>query len=113
MKATFNLDQTEPSPQLTTNTLTFHNDGQVKQSTATNQLKEKTIIKRVSSATIPPNTKKPALPKVRKISLITIAFITISLFTKFDECFFLHHTSDASYFHLECFLISSTSILSA
>jgi len=74
MKTTFHIDQTEASPQLTTNTLTFDN-GQVKQSTATNQLKEKTIIKRVSSATItPPNTKKPPLQKVRKISLIKFNF---------------------------------------
>ncbi len=66
MKATFNVDQTEPSSQFTTNTLTFDNDGQVKQSIATKQLQEKTIIKRVSSASVPANIKKPPLPKVRK-----------------------------------------------
>ena len=67
MKATFNVDQTEPSPQLTTNTLTFDNDGQVKQCVATKQLKEKTIAKRTSSASVPANIKKPPLPIVKKI----------------------------------------------
>jgi hypothetical protein len=61
MKATFNTEQPH---QLTTNTLTFDN-GQVRQTSATNQLKEKTIITRESSATVQPTTKKPPIPKVR------------------------------------------------
>ena len=64
MKATFNTNPTESSPQITTNTLTFDN-GQVKQSSATNQLKEKSTIRRPSSATIMQNNKKPPVPKVR------------------------------------------------
>ena len=93
MKATFNVEQTEPSPQLATNTLTFDNDGQVKQSTATNQLKEKTISKRIASATPPPNTKKPPVLKVReRVRLIKSVLMPISLLTKFAEYFFLRQS---------------------
>jgi hypothetical protein len=60
MKAVFNTEQTH---QITTNTLTFDN-GQVQQTLATNQLKEKIISKRVPSATVPENNKKPPIPKV-------------------------------------------------
>jgi hypothetical protein len=63
MKATFNTEQFEPSRQVTTNTLTFDN-GQVKQTLATNQLKEKTTVPRISSATVKLNDKKPPVPKV-------------------------------------------------
>jgi hypothetical protein len=64
MKATFNTDQPEQSRQITTNTLTF-NDGQVKQTSATNQLKEKMTMRQISSATVLQNNKKPPIPKVR------------------------------------------------
>jgi hypothetical protein len=68
MKATFNMDQTDQLHQMTTNTLTF-DDGQVKQTSATNQLKEKMTIKRASSAIVPRNNKKPPIPKVRLLFL--------------------------------------------
>ncbi|CAF2646325.1 unnamed protein product [Rotaria sp. Silwood2] len=60
MKATFD---TEQSHQITTNTFTFDN-GQVRQTSAMNQLKEKTTVTRVSSATVRPNNNmKPSIPK--------------------------------------------------
>ena len=65
MKATFNTNPTESSPQITTNTLTFDN-GQVIQSSATNQLKEKTTTttQRISSASTSQNNRKPSVSKV-------------------------------------------------
>jgi hypothetical protein len=63
MKATFNPEQSEAPRQITTNTLTFDN-GQVKQILTTNQLKEKTTVPRVTSATIKLNEKKPPISKV-------------------------------------------------
>ncbi|CAF3899287.1 unnamed protein product, partial [Rotaria sp. Silwood1] len=60
MKATFD---TEQSHQITTNTFTFDN-GQVRQTSAMNQLKEKTIVTHVSSANIQHNNMKPPIPKV-------------------------------------------------
>ncbi|CAF4787279.1 unnamed protein product [Rotaria sp. Silwood1] len=59
MKATFD---TEQSHQITTNTFTFDN-GQVRQTSAMNQLKEKTIVTHVSSANIQHNNMKPPIPK--------------------------------------------------
>jgi hypothetical protein len=64
MKVTFNIEPTEQSHQITTNTLTFNN-GQVKQTTATNHIKEKSPITRVPSATAPKTNKKSPMPKVR------------------------------------------------
>ncbi len=64
MKSTFNIDQSEQSHQITTNTLTL-DDGQVKQISVTNQLKEKMTMRRISSATVPQNHKKPPISKVR------------------------------------------------
>jgi hypothetical protein len=61
MKATFN---TEEPHQITTNTLTFDN-GEVRQTSATNQLKEKTIVTRVPSANVQQHNTKPPVPKVR------------------------------------------------
>ncbi|CAF1369907.1 unnamed protein product [Rotaria sordida] len=59
MKATFDIEQ---SHQMTTNTFTFDN-GQVSQTSATNQLKEKSTVTRVSSATIQHNNKTPPISK--------------------------------------------------
>lgn len=64
MKATFDIDQPDPSHQITTNTLTF-DKGEVKQTCATNQLKEKIPTRRISSASVPPTNPKPPVPKVR------------------------------------------------
>lgn len=66
MKTTFNLEQSDPSHQITTNTLTF-DDGQVKQTSATNELKEKIPIRRISSATVTSTPKRASLPKVKYI----------------------------------------------
>ena len=68
MKATFNIEPAEQVRQITTNTLTFDN-GQVCQTSATNQLKEKTTVIRVASATVQQNIKKPPIPKVRVVDL--------------------------------------------
>jgi len=71
MKATFNTDHAEQPHQITMNTLTFDN-GQVIQTSATNQLKEKITTRRTSSAILPQTNKKPPIipkkPKTTKNS---------------------------------------------
>ena len=61
MKATFGTEQCH---RITTNTLTFDN-GQVNQASATSQLKEKTTLRRASSAAMQQDNKKPPVPKVK------------------------------------------------
>ncbi len=78
MKVTFNTEQTEQSPQITTNTLTFDN-GQIKQKTATNHIKEKSPTTRVPSATVPKNNKKPpSIPKVRCFFKLCTSTLTLT-----------------------------------
>ncbi|UJR31941.1 hypothetical protein I4U23_019414 [Adineta vaga] len=66
-KATFNTETSEPLHQLTTNTLTFDN-GLVRQTFATNHLKEKPPIARISSATVKQIDKKPVVPQKLKVT---------------------------------------------
>lgn len=94
MKATFNTNPTESSPQITTNTLTFDN-GQVKQSSTTNQLKGKSAVatpatRHVSNVTASQNNKKPPLPLVRKSLKENFQFIR----SNFQENYFITKRKD-------------------
>ena len=93
MKATFNTNPTDSSPQITTNTLTFDN-GQVIQSSTTNQLKGKAATptaRHISNTTTSQNNKKPPIPKVRISLKEKIQFII----SNFQENYFINKLNDA------------------
>lgn len=88
MKATFNTNPIESSPQITMNTLTFDN-GQVIQSSTTNQLKGKVVTpttRHIPSTTASQNNKKPPIPKVRISLKETFQFII----SNFQENYFIN-----------------------